>query len=104
MSKSLPWAQPTAVAGCACACLLLFLTTGCRSTPSAGSVQIRGNTPGQISLVAADVFRENRYDIVQLQPNRVVAEKRGSRMNEFAYGDWMGDAPVWVRIELSILQ
>ena len=103
---SLPgtWARRRGVACCACACLFLVLAAGCRSARSASSVQIQGNTPGQISLVAAEVFRENGYKVVQLQPTGLIAEKQGSRMNDIAYGDWLGDSPVWVRVELSIRQ
>jgi hypothetical protein len=89
--------------------LCLLLGAGCKSAgkPAAGcfaSVEINGNTPGQISRVAVEVFRENGYLAAHSGPPEMVFEKRGSTMNNLAYGNWMGGEPVWVRVKVSIVR
>ncbi len=94
--------------------MLLFLvtcllsTSGCSSTkttPSGGfaSVIISGNTPGQIRDAAIAVFYHNGYIATRKDPGNLVFEKQGSGMNNFAYGSWLGDTPVWIRVKAAIL-
>lgn len=88
--------------------LYVLAGNGCRSTDKPGSagfasVVISGNTPGQISDAAIDVFRENGYKVAQTDPSRLYFEKQGSRMNNFAYGNWVGDTPVWIRVKAGIV-
>lgn len=81
----------------------LVLAGGCQSThPDAfAAVLIQGNTPGQISAVAAGVFREGGYVVKRAGMNSLVCEKKGSTMNDISYGNWTGN-PVWVRVRTSI--
>jgi hypothetical protein len=91
--------MPRVVAG-----LALLSVIGCKSTDSSekppfASVIIAGNTPGQIRNVAVDVFTDQGFKVRQSNPAGMVFEKQGSRMNDIAYGSWMGDTPVWVRVK-----
>ena len=81
---------------------------GCRSTepgiePNLASVLISGNTPGQIRDAAVEVFGENGYAATQTTPGNMVFEKKGSGMNNFAYGNWLGDTPIWVRVKAKVV-
>lgn len=90
-------------------CLALF--AGCHSTepantsenPALVSVVIRNNTPGQIEAAANAVFEDKGYIAGEGKRGVLVYEKKGSKMNNFAYGSWMGDEPVWVRVKLMIV-
>jgi hypothetical protein len=89
-------------------CLLGCAGTGCRSTGGSSSqpfasVEIRGHTPGQIHDVALEVFREHGYKLTQPGPTRLVFEKPASKMDNLAYGNWVGDTPIWVRIKVAIV-
>ncbi len=93
--------------------LVSFLLTGCHTTnnPAAAeasadataAVQIRGNTPGQISQVATEVFENHGYTRPSKQSGALVFEKPGSKLSNLAYGNWMGDSPIWIRVKLSIV-
>ena len=81
---------------------------GCHSTRQEdssilSSVVLRGNTPGQIGQVTADVFQKHEYRVAESGLTRLVFEKQGSGMNNFAYGSWMKDDPIWVRVRISIV-
>lgn len=93
---------------------LLFLATcwfvgnGCRSTRESGAagfamVLISGNTPGQIGAVAVDVFREQGYLVSQDDPSSLVFEKKASAMSNIAYGSWLGDTPIWLRVKAAVV-
>lgn len=87
----------------------LLLATGCKSTQSTekpattgfASVDIHGNTPGQIWNVAAEVFREHGYLVVRGGSNNWAFEQQGSKMDNLAYGNWM-DTKVWIRVKASL--
>jgi hypothetical protein len=87
---------------------LLFISsagTGCRSTTESkssglASVEIRGNTPGQIRDVTVQVFRDNGYIVVRTEPSKMTFEKKGSKMDDITYGSWLDT--IWVRVEASI--
>ena len=86
----------------------LLVSAGCASTgkstaPNFASVLISGNTPGQIRVAASDVFRENGYRVAQADAGGLVFEKKASRMDNFAYGSWLGDIPVWIRVKGSVV-
>ncbi|HRT10777.1 MAG TPA: hypothetical protein P5233_20525 [Candidatus Paceibacterota bacterium] len=95
------------LAGLLAVSLAVFLG-GC-SSPEKGSsngfasVTIRGNTPGQISEAAIAVFTEAGYTVVVPGRTRLVFEKQGSSMNNLAYGSWLGDTPVWIRVRASVV-
>lgn len=83
-------------------------TAGCSLTRQSdsyilASVVLRGNTPGQISNVTSEVFQEHDYKVTEAGLNRLVLEKKGSRMNTIAYGSWLSDEPIWVRVRASIV-
>lgn len=90
------------------AACLAWALAGC-SSPEQGSssgfaaVTIKGNTPGQISEAAIAVFTEAGYAVVVPGRTRLVFEKEGSSMNNLAYGSWMGETPVWVRVRASVV-
>jgi len=91
-------------------CLLIWMLggSGCNSThvpasASFASTTISGNTPGQIRDAAIVVFEEDGYRVAQYDPGALIFEKEGSRMNEIAYGNWLGDIPVWVRVKGSVV-
>lgn len=90
------------LAGC------LVSGSGCRSThvPASAtfaSVVISGNTPGQIRDAAVEVFSHHGYTVAQADPGNLVFEKEGSKMNNVAYGNWLGDTPVWLRVKAAIV-
>ena len=96
------WASVVFLIGC------LIGIFGCQSTDPAGSphlasVLISGNTPGQIRDAAIDIFRQNGYQTVQTDSARFVFEKQGSGMNNLAYGNWLGDTPIWIRVKATIV-
>jgi hypothetical protein len=81
---------------------------GCHSTDSSSparfaSVVISGNTPGQIRDAAMEVFGDNGYRAASTDPSAMVFEKEGSSMNNFAYGSWLGDSRVWIRVKAGII-
>jgi hypothetical protein len=91
-----------------CSAFCVLASLGCQSTDksasaSFASVVISGNTPGQIRDAAVEVFGENGYKATQTDPAKLVFEKEGSRMNNFAYGSWLADETVWVRVKAAIV-
>jgi hypothetical protein len=85
---------------------VLVLAAGCHSTGHSGkdyfaSVIIHGNTPGQISEVTSEVFQHAGYEVAKGGPMRLVFEKEGSSMDNFAYGNWM-DTRVWERVKITL--
>jgi hypothetical protein len=98
------WQVVALVAFSVCACCW----TGCRSTakpPAArfASVEIQGNTPGQIHDIAVEVFQGSGYRVANTDLDVMIFEKRATRWSDFAYGDWGGDAPVWLRVRACIV-
>jgi hypothetical protein len=82
------------------------LVVGCRThetspTTKFASVVIRGNTPGQIENVARDVFIENGFRSAPSKSDSLVFERKGSRLDEAAYGGWMNQA-LWVRVKAAV--
>lgn len=88
--------------------LLGIITVGCRSTDKPASarfasVELQGNTPGQISLVIEEVFRENGYQVTRPAPDKLLCEKKDSAWNNLVYGSWVYNTPVWLRVKVSIV-
>ena len=87
--------------------LLCLISAGCHSTSQTASnfasTTISGNTPGQIRDAAVSVFQADGYQAIRIDPAGLIFEKEGSRMNEIAYGNWLGDIPVWVRVKASVV-
>ncbi len=91
-----------------CVAFCMLSSLGCQSTDkpasaSFASVVISGNTPGQIRDAAVAVFSAKGYKVTQTDPAGLVFEKEANRMNNFAYGSWLGDAPVWARVKAAIV-
>jgi hypothetical protein len=85
-----------------------LLTQGCSSTgkPSSArfaSVEIQGNTPGQIRDATIEVFRANGYSVTHAKLDQMVFEIKGGGWSNFAYGNWSDDKGVWVRVKASIV-
>jgi hypothetical protein len=72
-------------------------------TASFASVTITGSTPRQIRNVAVQVFDDNGYKVAEREPTHMVFEKEGTRMNNLAYGTWLNDKPVYVRVKASVV-
>jgi hypothetical protein len=89
--------------------LLMLLFQACQTSQPLSSesrlaaVELKGNTPGQIAEATIEVFRANGYKAFMKNFTNLVFEKKASRMDDIAYGDWMGDEPMWVRVKASIL-
>jgi hypothetical protein len=99
-----PWSTLFLTAGW-CFCLLV---TGCKSAPATAptplaDVLIRGNTPGQIGRVTAEVFNEKGYQTTESHVDRFVFEKPGTKWNTLAYGGWFGGTQVWIRVKVDII-
>jgi hypothetical protein len=82
-----------------------LLSPGCSTTEQAqrrvlATVEIHGNTPGQIQPAAVEVFQKDGYQLAQRSASEMVFEKLGSGWHNFAYGDWLG-TPMWVRVKLQ---
>lgn len=87
-------------------CLCVCCWTGCSSTGKRAavgfaSVEIQGNTPGQIHDAAVEVFQKSGFQVANQGFDTMVFEKQGTKWGNFAYGDW--DSPVWVRVKASII-
>jgi hypothetical protein len=88
--------------------LCLGAAAGCKTsdksvTASFASVVITGSTPGQIRNVAVQVFDDNGYKVAQRDPRKMVFEKEGTRMENLAYGTWLNDKPVYIRVKASVV-
>ena len=86
----------------------LLLLCACRSTEHTGptplaSVVISGNTPGQIRDAATDVFVANGFKASETGNGTTLFERRGGSMSNFAYGSWLSDDPVWIRVKASVV-
>ena len=85
-----------------------IIASGCQSTsrrtlPSFASVEIHGNTPGQIGDMGVVVFEEKGYKLASRDLTRLVFEKQGSHLRNLAYGNWLGGPPIWIRVKASIV-
>ena len=85
-----------------------LIGSGCRSTPKpeAGgfaSVIIAGNTPGQIGDMTVEVFKAHGYSTAEAGRKGLVLEKKATSLTNLAYGSWLGDTPIWVRVEVAIV-
>lgn len=81
---------------------------GCKSlsepdSASLASVLIEGHTAEQIRAATMVVFQQDGYTAAGLQRSEMVFEKEGSRWDQIAYGSWVNDASVWVRVRVSMV-
>jgi hypothetical protein len=84
-------------------------TTGCRSTnqpysASFASVEITGRTLDQIRSATVTVFREDGFATKGTSSMTLECNREGTRMNKFAYGDWVGNSGVMERVKVEIVQ
>jgi hypothetical protein len=81
---------------------------GCSSmskpaSASFASVRIRGHTAEQIRATTALVFEQDGFSAVRVQRGEMIFEKEGSKWDSIAYGSWVDNTPVWVRVKLSVV-
>ncbi len=87
----------------ACATLL-----GCKSpdkpaSASFASVQISGHTPQEIRAATLSVFQQDGFMPVGVEGFDLVFEKEGSKWDRIAYGNWLDDNAVWLRVRVSLV-
>jgi hypothetical protein len=85
-----------------------FALIGCKSlnepaSASFASVQIPGHTADQIRAATVVVFQQDGYTLTGAQRSEMVFEREGSRWDQIAYGSWVNEAPVWVRVRASMV-
>lgn len=89
---------------CAGALGLSGCQTEPRTTPAyLAAVELRGNTPGQIGPVVIAVFKDHHFTVARRRYTAFVFEKEASRMDNLAYGDWISDKPVWLRVKAELV-
>jgi hypothetical protein len=64
---------------------------------------LQGNTPGQISNAVLGVFVAHGYAAGPATYTSLMFEKQASKMDNIAYGDWISDVPVWLRVKVRIV-
>ncbi len=89
----------------AAACLALI---GCQSPkqPAAGSfasVRIQGHTAEQIRGATVVVFQQEGYAFAGGQRPEMVFEKEANRWDQIAYGNWVGEGSVWLRVRAEVV-
>jgi hypothetical protein len=98
---------PTLLAG-ALATTAGTAVTGCKSlsepaSDSFASVQIQGHTVEQIRAATVVVFQEDGYRSANERRGEMVFEKEGSQWDKIAYGSWIDDEAVWIRVKASVV-
>jgi len=86
---------------------LIFVCDGCKTHSSkssgpVGSITVHGNTPQQIAEVVANVFVENGFIVSSRKTDKKKKKKPAGKMNDIAFGSWIGDIPLWRRVNVSI--
>ena len=81
---------------------------GCKSlnkpdSASFAAVRIHGHTMEQICAATVVVFQQDGYSAVDIRPSHLVFEKEGSRWDRIAYGSFVDDAAVWIRVRGAIV-
>jgi hypothetical protein len=81
---------------------------GCRTAekPASGSfasVRIQDHTREQIRAATAVVFQQDGYTAVDVRHAEMVFEKPASRWDRMAYGHWVDEAPITVRVRVSVV-
>jgi hypothetical protein len=73
------------------------------ASASFASVRIQGHTPEQIRAATVVVFEQDGYAATDIRHAEMIFEKEGSRWDQIAYGSWVNDAPVWLRVKASVV-
>ena len=81
---------------------------GCKTlnqpaSASFASVLIQGHTAEQIRAASVVVFQQDGYTVVDGRRPEMVFEKEGSRWDQIAYGSWVNEASVWLRVKVSMV-
>jgi hypothetical protein len=83
----------------------LAVVNGC-STPNGEvpdpGVEIRWNTPGQISNMVREVFLENGFASAKGDYTKLVFEKKASLGHDLVYGGWSRQG-LWFRVKVSMV-
>jgi hypothetical protein len=100
--------NPCQIVGCFASLVLIALANaGCGLTKpnsaSFASVKIKDSTPEKIIAATVAVFMEDGYTTVAATTTGFIFVQEGSRMNKFAYGDWVGGGSVYVRVRGEIV-
>jgi hypothetical protein len=81
---------------------------GCSSlhqpaSASFASVRIQGHTAEQIRGATVVVFEQDGYALARVQSAEIVFEKEGSQWDRIAYGSWVDNGPVWIRVRVAMV-
>ncbi len=49
------------------------------------------------------MFQQDGYVAAGGQRPEMIFEREGSRWDQIAYGSWVNDAPVWLRVRVSVV-
>jgi hypothetical protein len=88
--------------------LAVVASPGCKTDPRPpparfASVELQDHTPIQIAAAATAVFRDHGYKLSRKSTFGLVFEQQASNLNNLAYGNWIGDQPVWQRVKVEII-
>ena len=67
------------------------------------AVRIQGHTLEQIRAATVVVFQQDGYKAMDVHHAEMVFEKPGNRWDRIAHGSWIDEAPVTVRVRVSVL-
>ena len=87
---------------------MMFFLTACH-TPTESKhedidqLRVRTSDPAQIREAALDVFHEQGYKASVANLAKMIFEKKGSKFDNAAYGNWVGEQPIWIRIKVLVL-
>jgi hypothetical protein len=81
---------------------------GCQSGGKPASapfaaVRIQGHTAEQIRAATAVVFQQEGYAAVNVHGAEMVFEKQGTEWDRIVHGSWIDQAPVEVRVRVSVV-
>jgi hypothetical protein len=74
-----------------------------QASASFASVTIRGHTEQQIRATTATVFQQDGYTATRMLRGEMVFEKEGSQWDRIAYGSWVSDNSVWIRVRATLV-
>jgi hypothetical protein len=88
--------------------LVVGAVIGCKSadqhvSASFASVRIQGHTPEQIRAATAVVFQQDGYTARDVRRAEMIFEKPGSQWDRIAQGSWIDEAPVVIRVRVSVV-
>jgi hypothetical protein len=99
------WRRAFLACGLIAGCTILF--SGCQSagkpaSASFASVEIRGRNAAQIQATTMAIFLEHGYACPP-GGSGLVFEKEGTRTDQMAYGGWMDEGKIKVRVRAEIV-